>query len=92
MNTTEFEKGLEELIGRIDSDWAIFMQSYEPYIKEFTPKLLAIARRLIAEEIDVAAMSSDYQDALHEEECFMFSRVKGYEEGVKDVIKEIRED
>lgn len=40
---TEFEKSIVKLIDEIDSDNAIFLQSYDKYIKEFAPIIMKAA-------------------------------------------------
>ena len=46
----ECEWAISELVERIDGDCAIFMNSYEEYVKEFAPKIMDAAISVLSKE------------------------------------------
>lgn len=48
-NYNDFERAIESLIGKIDGDYAIYMHSYDEYIKEFGPVIMKAAEKEIAD-------------------------------------------
>lgn len=49
-NYNKFEVAIESLINRIDGDHAVFIQDYDPYIKEFAPIIMKAAEDLLREQ------------------------------------------
>lgn len=47
-NYNEFERAIESLISKIDGDYAIFMHSFDEYVKEFAPIIMKAAEDEIA--------------------------------------------
>jgi hypothetical protein len=47
-NYDDVERAIESLVSKIDGDYAIFMQSYDEYVKEFSPIIMKAAEDKIA--------------------------------------------
>lgn len=72
---TALEKVLDELIGKIDEDFALQVSDYSPYIEEFLPKI----RKAVAEEKENIALP---------QVGFIIPN-EGFKEGIKWLIDKV---